>query len=236
MTNWTLVIDTASGINIGLAAAGVAVDSRSDADSRRHVERLQPMINELLAAHSLQIADLARIGVGVGPGPFTGLRIGIATARVLGLVAKVPVRGFVTLDAIALGLVTEADPGEDFVVATDARRKELYWATYSAAGKRISAPKVSAPTEVPALPAGGPGVRVYPEIFADRKVLGDPEASHLAAGLVAAHLDELPDEGLEPQYLRSPDAEVPKTRKSALTSGRLKLPKGAVTPMPGATK
>ena len=234
MTNWTLVVDTATGINIGLAADGEPVDARGDADSRRHVERLQPMLDELLAAHGLRPADLSRIGVGVGPGPFTGLRIGIATARTLGLVAGVPVRGFVTLDAIALGLRLTTGASE-FVVVTDARRKELYWASYRD-GARVSGPAVSAPADVPAIAVGGPGVRVYPEVFADRAVLGDPTTTGLDAALVAAHLDELADEGLEPQYLRSPDAEVPKTRKSALAAGRLKLPAGAITPSPGAGK
>lgn len=236
MTTWTLVIDTASGINVGLSADGVCVDARTDPDSRRHVERLQPMIDGLLAAHDLRPGDLSRIGVGVGPGPFTGLRIGIATARTLGLVAGVPVRGFVTLDAVALGIRAEAAPTEEFVVVIDARRKELYWATYTPDGHRTSGPTVGAPARVPELPVGGPGVRVYPDVFAQRTVLGDPTTGHLDAALVAAHLDELPDEGLEPQYLRSPDAEVPKTRKSALAAGRLKLPAGAITPARGATR
>ncbi len=227
MSTWTLVIDTATGINIGLAHDGVGVDARTDTDSRRHVERLQPMIAGLLAAHAITASDLGSIGVGVGPGPFTGLRIGIVTARTLGLVAGVAVRGFVTLDAIALtARAAGRVNGGEFAVITDARRRELYWATYTAEGVRTSGPKVSAPGHIPDLPVIGPGIEAFPEVFAHRAVLD--ARHHLDAALIAARLGELVDEGLEPQYLRSPDAEIPKTRKSTLAPGRLRLPEGAL--------
>lgn len=225
MSDWTLVIDTATGVNVGLARGGEPIAAATESSARRHVEMLQPMIDELLAGHGLVAADLGLIGVGIGPGPFTGLRIGIVTARTLGLVAGVPVRGFSTLDAIALGWFAGAEPpAGEVVVLTDARRKELYWAGYDASGRRIAGPAVAAPTEIPDWPAGGPGVSVFPQIFAARTPVGAPTG--LDAALVAAHLAELTDTGLEPAYLRKPDAEAPKTRKSALATGeRLRLPR-----------
>ncbi len=212
--DWTLAIDTAAGVNIGLARDNTPVDARIEPSSRRHIETLQPLVDELLAAHGLAITDLARIAVGIGPGPFTGLRIGIVTARTLGLVGHVPVRGFSTLDAIALGwFAGDQRPDGEVVVLTDARRKEVYWARYSADGQRIDGPAVSAPRSVPGLPAGGPGAQVYPEVFADRIGAGAP--SGLDAALVAARLDDLVDTGLEPAYLRKPrcrGAEDPQVR------------------------
>lgn len=219
--SWTLAIDTATGIQVGLARDDEPVAARTETSSRRHVEALQPMVSELLSSQGLRAHDLDLIAVGVGPGPFTGLRIGIVTASTLGLVAGVPVRGFGTLDAIALAWVGAP---ESFVVVTDARRKELYWASYDASGRRLTGPQVSPPTEVAELPACGPGAEIYPEIFAGRVPAGAPGG--LDAALVAARIAELDDAGLAPHYLRKPDAEVPKTRKSVLTgSHRLQLPK-----------
>ena len=222
MSGWTLAIDTAAGVNIGLATDGQPVDRRTETSSRRHVESLQPMIDELLAAHGIGLTELALIAVGIGPGPFTGLRIGIVTARTLAMAAGIGVRGFGTLDAIAMTWFTTNPPGPPAVVVTDARRKELYWASYDASGSRVAGPAVGAPAEVPRLQAGGPGVEVYPEVFAGRVPDGAPLG--MDAALVAARIEELPDVGLEPAYLRKPDAEAPKTRKSALVGGRLRLP------------
>ena len=226
MTSWTLAIDTATGINVGLGRDGEPYAALTESSSRRHVEALQPMIDQLLGQAGIGLAELDQIAVGIGPGPFTGLRIGIVTARTLGMVADRPVRGFGTLDAIALGwFAGPARPAAEVVVVTDARRKELYWARYGAVGQRTEGPAVADPAQIPALPAGGPGVEVYPEVFAGRVPAAAPKG--LDAALVAARINELPETGLEPAYLRKPDAEAPKTRKSALAGGRLKLPTSA---------
>lgn len=208
-SGWTLAIDTATGINIGLARGGRPVKARSEASSRKHVELLQPMVDALLADAGIAVGDLERIVVGVGPGPFTGLRIGIVTARTLGFVAGLPVRGVCTLDALALCWFAGHDRpprGVDVIVATDARRHELYWARYDPSGNRVASPMVSPPADLPELPTAGPGV--------------DATLS-LDAALLAARADDLPNPGLEPLYLRKPDAELPRTRKSALTGRRL---------------
>ena len=92
--------------------------------------------------------DLTAIAVGVGPGPFTGLRVGIVTARTLGFVLDIPVYGVCSLDAIALEVVETAAPDSGFLVATDARRKEVYLASYDADGRRLEGPVVTKPAEV----------------------------------------------------------------------------------------
>ena len=105
--------------------------------------------------------DLTGIVVGVGPGPYTGLRVGVVTARVLGAALGIPVYGVCTLDVIAADVVSGGRDGEagrpagDFLVATDARRRELYWARYDASGARTDGPQVSAFAEIPAPTACG---------------------------------------------------------------------------------
>lgn len=222
---WVLAIDTTVGTSIGLARDGEALACRADGAAGGHVEQLQPTLDELFGANGVTVHDLDQIAVSSGPGPFTGMRIGIATARTLGLVAGINVRGFGTLDALALGWFSGSQrPDGPVVVCTDARRKELYWAIYNAEGTRIEGPYVTSPEMLPRLPVGGPGAALYPEALADREVT--EVAGYVDTALVAARLSELPDTGLEPQYLRKPDAVVPKTRKSALGTGqRLRLPK-----------
>jgi tRNA threonylcarbamoyl adenosine modification protein YeaZ len=216
-----LGIDTSAGLSVGLASPGHAPVTRELSDTRSHVEQLMPQIQALLDEQGLALADVARIGVGVGPGPFTGLRVGIASAQTLGIALGVPVTGVCSLDVVARQFAPSAT-GE-FVAVIDARRKELYWARYTATGERLGDPQVSAPTDVPVLPAVGPGVAVYPDIFAGRVPEGAPTS--VDAGLMASALDELPDAGVEPLYLRKPDAELAGTRKSVLTAG-LRIPTG----------
>jgi tRNA threonylcarbamoyl adenosine modification protein YeaZ len=178
-------------------------------DARRHGELLMPSIISVLGQAGAARHDVTAVVVGTGPGPYTGLRVGLVTARVLGAALGVPAYGVCTLDAIARAAVTAA-AGREFLVATDARRKEVYWARYSAAGRRILGPEVGRPAGLdPAAPAAGEGPRLYPESFGDpigprypaASMLADLAAERLAAGAV------LPP--AEPLYLRRPDARVP---------------------------
>jgi tRNA threonylcarbamoyl adenosine modification protein YeaZ len=121
----------------------VVTELRSD-QPLKHGEQLAPLIAQSLADAGVDRLDLTAVAVGVGPGPFTGLRVGLVTARTLGYVLEIPVYGVCTLDAIA---AEAARGGVDrpFLVATDARRKEVYHAAYDETGTRIIGPVVDKP-------------------------------------------------------------------------------------------
>jgi len=178
-------------------------------DARRHGEVLMPMITSVLSQAGVGRDDVTAVVAGTGPGPYTGLRVGLVTARVLGAVLGVPTPGVCTLDAIAHAAAPAA-AGREFLVATDARRHEVYWARYSAAGQRISGPAVGSPAGLdPAVPAAGEGPRLYPESF------GEPIGPRYpAAGVLAEYAAERLAVGAalppaEPLYLRRPDARAP---------------------------
>jgi tRNA threonylcarbamoyl adenosine modification protein YeaZ len=205
-----LAFDTATpAVTVALHDGARVLAELVSADARRHGELLAPAIGKILAEAGLALPDVTAVAVGTGPGPYTGLRAGLVTARVLGSALDVPVHGVCTLDVIASDAVLAAG-GRDFVVATDARRKELYWARYSASGLRLTEPAVSAPGEIGAhWPVAGAGAAAYPGLLGERIEPEYPAArtlARLAAGRLAAGLPMLP---AEPLYLRRPDARVP---------------------------
>ncbi len=214
-----LAVDTSTSVRVGLADGTQILASRGVDDSRRHVEGLTPLINQTLSDAGASAAELTKIICGVGPGPFTGLRVGIATARTLGFALDVPVRGICSLDALAAQWLAASPPAGEFVICTDARSREVYWARYRTddsqpAGQRLEGPLVTRPDALPALPAGGPAA-------AQTTISSDPAApATLDAGALAVIGDRLPDAGIEPLYLRSPDAAPPRGRKSVLARGR----------------
>ena len=95
-----------------------------------------------LVQEALVVSDVDEVVVGMGPGPFTGLRVGIAFAHTFALAREIPVRGVCSLDAIAAQV-----SDQDFIITVDARRKEIYWASYKD-GVRVDGPHVSKPAEV----------------------------------------------------------------------------------------
>jgi tRNA threonylcarbamoyladenosine biosynthesis protein TsaB len=181
----------------------------------QHGEQLAPLIDRALRETGLVRQDLSAIGVGIGPGPFTGLRVGLVTARTLGYVLDIPVYGVCTLDVLAVeavetGTVTGAVTG-DFVVATDARRKEVYLASYDETGARLDGPEVAKPADVATeVPVVGEGAVLYPDVFPHPAGPTRPSAGWLAR-VIAEERAELFDP--EPLYLRRPDAALPGTPK-----------------------
>lgn len=186
----------------------VVAERRSDAPMK-HGEQLAPLIEAVLADVGCPRSDVTEIAVGTGPGPFTGLRVGLVTARTLGLALGVPVRGVCTLDVIAAELVAvgHVDLGAGFVVATDARRKEVYSAAYDSKGRRLSGPVVGKADLVATdLPVAGEGAGLYPNVFPNRTSPTRPSAGWLTR-IVAEGLAEVTTP--EPLYLRRPDAVAP---------------------------
>jgi tRNA threonylcarbamoyl adenosine modification protein YeaZ len=205
-----LAFDTATpAVTVALHDGTRVLAGESAVDARRHGELLAASIQQVLAAAGAVPGDLTGIAVGVGPGPYTGLRAGLVTARVLGSALGVPVHGACTLDVIARAAASGA-AGRDFVVATDARRKEIYWARYTAAGQRISGPEVSAPGEAGACcPVAGEGALLYPAELGPPIEPRYPSAAWLAEMTAQRIMQGAPAAPAEPLYLRRPDARIP---------------------------
>lgn len=203
-----LAFDTASSaVTVALHDGERVVAEFTTVDALRHGEMLAPGIGSALDDAGAAMSDLTKVAVGVGPGPFTGLRVGLMTARTLGAVLDVPVVGVCTLDVIA-GAVTCEEP---FMVATDARRKEVYWACYDAPTGRVSEPAVSKPADVAYDgPVAGVGPVLYPADFPRPVSPQWPSAADMARLVVSGELNLL---ALEPLYLRRPDIAEPSSRK-----------------------
>jgi tRNA threonylcarbamoyl adenosine modification protein YeaZ len=173
----------------------------------KHGEQLAPLIEQALGRAGVVRKDLTGIAVGVGPGPFTGLRVGLVTARTLGFVLDIPVRGVCSLDVLAAEAVDAGVVDGHFVVATDARRKEVYLASYDAAATRLHGPLVEHPGAAATdLPVVGEGATLYPDSFPNAVGPVRPSAGWLARVVLGGRA-ELHDP--EPLNLRRPDAVAP---------------------------
>jgi tRNA threonylcarbamoyl adenosine modification protein YeaZ len=208
-----LAFDTATPfVTVALHDGEDVVAERRSEQRMKHGEQLAPQIEAVLAEAGIVRQDLTALAVGTGPGPFTGLRVGLVTARTLAFVLEIPVYGVCSLDVVALEAALGADPvGRAFVVATDARRKEVYLASYDDQGRRLDGPDVLRPVDAATdLPVAGEGARLYPEAFPLAHTPLLPSAGWLARA-VAEELAELHDP--EPLYLRRPDAVAPAAPK-----------------------
>ena len=208
MSRLVLAIDTSTpAVTAGVVEGGALRAERVSIDARAHAERITPNVLAALADAGHSMADLDAVVVGCGPGPFTGLRVGMATASAYGHALGIPVYGVCSLDAIGV------QTGGEVLVVTDARRREIYWARYRD-GARTDGPAVSAPADVDPGPA--------------QSVAGSPDHAALfglpcveplypdAVGLVAAVADwSQPPEALVPLYLRRPDAKTLAEREAA---------------------
>lgn len=167
-----LAIDTSTSRSCVAIVEGTEVLYNGFRDgATAHGPSLPALVQEALA-----VSDVDEVVVGMGPGPFTGLRVGIAFAQSFALAREIPVRGVCSLDAIAAQIQES-----DFIITVDARRKEVYWARYTE-GARVGEPAVNFPADVA-------GAVIHPDLFPD---------------MVA--LVNLPGNVIEPIYLRRPDA------------------------------
>ncbi|SDJ71826.1 tRNA threonylcarbamoyl adenosine modification protein YeaZ [Lentzea albidocapillata subsp. violacea] len=186
-------------------------------NAKAHGELLTPHITDALAEAGKTFQDLDAIVVGAGPGPFTGLRVGLATAAALGQALNRPVYPVATPDALA----KDAASGHPLLVATDARRKEVYWAAYDAAGRRTDGPHVERPQDLAAkLPAlgvhqaTGEGAEIYADVLGLELLQAKhPSPEGLVAAAAAEVLAKARPAALTPLYLRRPDAVEPTGRK-----------------------
>lgn len=209
-----LAFDTATPtVTVALHDGTDVVAELSSNHTMKHGEQLAPLIDRVMTDAGIVRQDLTAIAVGVGPGPFTGLRVGLVTARTLGFVLEIPVYGVCTLDVLAVEAVDKGAVIGDFVVATDARRKEVYLASYDEDGIRLTGPVVDRPgvlaTDAQVVGEGG---LLYPDHFPTAVGPTRPGAGWLAR-TVADERAELSDP--EPLYLRRPDAAMPGPRKPA---------------------
>lgn len=218
-----LGLDTATpAVTVTLLDDGRVRAGRRIVDARRHGELLAPAIVAVLEEARVAPAELAAIAVGLGPGPFTGLRVGIVTAATLADGLAVPAYAAGSLDLIADG----ADGR--YAVATDARRREVYWAVYYGQ-RRACGPAVDRPAAVAAtLDAGGvgrvigDGAHRYREVFGPAADLAGPRYPDPARlwALVADRLCRAaPGDRLAPLYLRRPDAVAPGAPKPVTAAG-----------------
>ncbi len=209
-----LAIDTSSA---AVSAAVVSVDGevlaqRMTIDARAHGELLAPSIAACLDDAGIAPHGLAAIVAGVGPGPFTGLRVGLVTAAAMADALGIPAYGVCSLDALAAAV--EAD---SLLVAADARRREVYWARY-AGGVRVEGPSVDKPAELSTVDVQamtGAGARLYADVLGLPLLDIDyPDLASLVRVAASKIRSRTPGDALTPLYLRRPDAVVPGTAKA----------------------
>lgn len=227
-----LALDTSSAASAAVVADdGRTLATRSSGEPRRHAELLTPLIESVLTEAGVDRTELTGVVAGTGPAPFTGLRVGLVTARALGLALDIPVYGVSSLDALALAAV---DGPQEVLVVTDARRKEVYWARYRAvvgSVELVDGPGVDTPAAVAGRVGDalvvGPGTSLYPDLLTagaelpelDPADLARVALARLAEGAAATADLPLPEGAVqlptEPLYLRRPDAVASVSAKRA---------------------
>jgi tRNA threonylcarbamoyladenosine biosynthesis protein TsaB len=234
-----LALDTSTAqVSVAIGERGAVLGSVQLAGGRRHAEQLAPAIDYLRRECGVDLEHLAAIAVGTGPGLFTGLRVGVTTAKVMAQALRIPVVGIPSLDLVASPL---RHSERTIVAVLDARRREVFAALYQPVPggvQRISDYGVHAPTElvadliadVAAHPHGlllaGDGVARFADEFAaleHAEVAGAEYAAPSVAALVAlatarAEREEFEQPGeLRPLYLRQSDAEIMWERNGSRT-------------------
>jgi len=213
-----LALDTSSAaVTAALHDGRSVLAQATEIGAQSHGELLAPTIDRVLREAGVEVGDLTHVVAGVGPGPFTGLRVGLVTARVMAEALGLTAYGVCSLDAIAAEAVATGSVDGPFHVATDARRKEVYLAAYDDDGVRLGEPDVVRPGDVAAAVAAGPvvgaGAWLYPDTFVDPR-----EPRLVSAGWLAAYAVARLDAGAAlldttPMYLRRPDAVESHARK-----------------------
>lgn len=205
-----LAFDTALELcSAAVLKEGAVLAARSEAMARGHQERLAPLVAEVMAEAGVGFDALDRIGVTVGPGSFTGLRVGLAFAKGLGVALGRPVIGVGTLEALA----ASGAPAGVAVAVIDARREQVYLQAFQD-GRALAPPEAIALADAPARLAGltpdrlvGPGAPLLAERFPAAGVDARPGPDPVALARLAAVAPD--DRPARPVYLRAPDARLP---------------------------
>ncbi|MGV3714286.1 tRNA (adenosine(37)-N6)-threonylcarbamoyltransferase complex dimerization subunit type 1 TsaB [Pseudolysinimonas sp.] len=191
-----LAIDTSAGTSVALVDAGRVLAQGLEEGTRRHAEAIGTLLTQVFADAGVAPRDVTGVVAGMGPGPFTGLRVGIAAARAFAFGIGVPVHPIVSHDAIAYG-----HRDERALVVTDARRREVAWSLYDPNVTRI---------EGPTLADRGEGFDAIVGLHPGVPILDPPVVSAASLALVAELLmaEGRPLGPDEPLYLRAPDAKT----------------------------
>ena len=202
-----LAVDTSAGTSVAVVDGGRILSENSVEDTRRHAEVIGELIVRCLAEAGVDIAGLSNVAVGMGPGPFTGLRVGIAAAQAFALGADIRVLRVPSHDAIAFAHFSATTDnvsgvGEPLLVTTDARRHERYWSSYRRDDDSQLPRRVD-----------GPGIA--PASDYDDGALNTEWISAGALGLLAEIMHQRGSRFASPKplYLRSPDVTVATTLK-----------------------
>lgn len=194
-----LAIDTSQGTSVALLVDGKIVSEATDSNPMRHAENIGTLIASCLERAGVSAAEVTDVAVGIGPGPFTGLRVGIAAAKMFAAGSKATLHGVGSLDAIAFGL----DLAEPTLVIADARRSEVYYALYQGKSphgvpKVLLVPGVSKQADLEA--------RLKSEAREYELVSKPVSAGSLGLLAIAQLLEGGPARPIRANYLREPDA------------------------------
>ena len=206
MTQVLLAIDTSSGTAVAVLVDGIVVSEVYEPDTMQHAEQIGLQIRKVLDAANKVSSDVTAVAVGVGPGPFTGLRVGIAAAKMFAEGVGAAIFGVGSLDAIAFS----KELTEPTLVLTDARRSEVFYGLYQ--GKsRAGAPQALL----------GPGVKKQTDLEAEllasgqsyEIVSGSISAASLGLLALAQLAEGTANSSIVANYLRAPDAVPAKGKK-----------------------
>jgi tRNA threonylcarbamoyl adenosine modification protein YeaZ len=190
-----LAIDTSAGTSVAVVADGRVLAEAAEAGTRRHAEAIGTLLTAALADARIEPDAVTGVVAGMGPGPFTGLRVGIAAARAFAFGVGVPVHPVVSHDAIAFG------HDERVLVVTDARRREVAWSLYEPGVVRLEGPQLIEREAFGSIAERYPGVTVL-----DPPTVSAASLALVAELLLAAGRPLGPEEAL---YLRAPDVTLP---------------------------
>jgi tRNA threonylcarbamoyladenosine biosynthesis protein TsaB len=187
-----LAIDTSAGTSVAVVDGGRVLAEADEPGTRRHAEAIGTLLRQALAEAGIESRDLDGVVAGMGPGPFTGLRVGIAAARAFAFGIGAPVHPMVSHDAVAFGATGRV------LVVTDARRREVAWSVYDPDITRVEGPALVLRDDLETVAVRFPGVPILDPATVSAGALGRAAETLLAGGRPLG-----PD---EPLYLRAPDA------------------------------